>query len=98
MIEGKKREYLALEMRGAMRGKALEVVVGLAQEKLMENTGVETLLRELEKYYQKESRVYKLSKLKGFYNIRREPEENMEEYIKRYKRLARELKKQEVVR
>ena len=67
-----------LEMRSTMRGKALE------QEKLMERTGVEILLRESEKYYQKESRVYKLSKLKEFYNIRREPEENMEEYIRRY--------------
>ena len=47
MIEGKKREYPALEMRGAMRGKALDVVVGLEQEKLMEKTGVE-MLRELE--------------------------------------------------
>ena len=54
MIEGKKIEYPALEMRG----KALEVVVDLPQEKLMENTGVETLLREWEKYYQKENRVY----------------------------------------
>ena len=46
MIEGKKREYLALEMRG----KALDVVVGLEEEKLIERTGVE-MLRELEKYY-----------------------------------------------
>ena len=67
-----------------MRGKALDVVVGLEQEKLMERTSVEMLLRELEKCYQKESRVYKLSKLKEFYNIRREPEESMEEYIRRY--------------
>ena len=55
----------------------MDVVVGLEQEKLMERTGVEILLRELKKYYQKESRVNKLSKLKEFYNIRREPEENM---------------------
>ena len=75
-----------------IRGKTLDVVVSLEQEKLMERTGVE-MLRELEKYYQKESRVYKLSKLKEFYNIRREPEENMEEYIRRYERVARELKK-----
>ena len=73
MIEGKKREYPALEMRSTMRGKALDVVVGLEQQKLLERTGVEILLRKFEKYYQKESRVYKLSKLKEFYNIRREP-------------------------
>ena len=40
MIDGKKREYPALEMRSAMRGRALDVVVGLEQEKLMEETGV----------------------------------------------------------
>ena len=33
------REYPALEMRGAMRGKSLEVVVGLAKEKLGEYWG-----------------------------------------------------------
>ena len=38
-----------------MRGNTLDVVVGLEQEKLMERTDVEMLLRELEKYYQKES-------------------------------------------
>ena len=38
-----------LDMRSAMRGKALYVVVGLEQEKLMERTSVEMLLRELEK-------------------------------------------------
>ena len=59
----------------------------------MERTGIEMLLRELEKYYQKVSRVYKLSKLKEFYNIRRELEENMEEYIRRYERVAREMKR-----
>ena len=69
IIEGKKREYPVLEMRSEMRDKALDVVVGLEQEKLMERTGVEILLRELKKYYQKESRVNKLSKLKEFYNI-----------------------------
>ena len=72
-----------------MRGKALDVVVGLEQGKLMERTGVEMLLRELEKYYQKGSRVYKLSKLKEFYNIKREPEENMEEYITSMRELPR---------
>ena len=46
MIEGRKREYPVLEMRSAMRGKALVLVVGLGQEKLMERTGVE-MLREL---------------------------------------------------
>ena len=93
MIEGKKREYPALEMRSTMRGKALDVVVGLEQQKLLERTGVEMLLRKFEKYYQKESRVYKFSKLKEFYNIRREPEEKRQEYIRRYERVARELKK-----
>ena len=51
------------------------------------------LLRELENYYQEESRVYKLSILKEFYNIRREPEENVAEYIRGYERVAREFKR-----
>ena len=62
MTEGKKREYPALEMRSTMRFKALDVVVCLEQEKLMERTGIEILLRELEKHYQNESRVYKFYK------------------------------------
>ena len=30
--------------------------------------------------------------LKEFYNIKREPEENMADYIRKYERVARELK------
>ena len=62
-----------------MREKALDMVVGLDHEKLMKEDRVEALLKQVEKYYQKESRVYKLTKLKEFYNIRRDSEESMEE-------------------
>ena len=50
-----------------------EVVVGLKNEKMMEKEGAYMLLWELEKCFKKGSRIHKLGKLKGFYNIRSEP-------------------------
>ena len=58
----------------AMRGNEQGVVVGLDQKKLMKEDGVEVLLKELEKSYQNENRIYRLTNLKEFYNIRRDPE------------------------
>ena len=50
------------------------------------------MLSELDKYYKKESRIQKLSKLKEFCRGRKETEERLEEYIRRYEKVARELK------
>ena len=91
-IEGNKREYPGLEMRAAMRGKALDVVVGIPQVDLKGDEGTVRLIKELEKYYQKESRTYKLMKLKELMNIKRGTDESMEEYIRRYEKVARDLK------
>ena len=91
-IEGNKREYPGLEMRADIRGKALDVVVGIPQVDLKGDEGTERLIKELEKYYQKESRTYKLMKLKELMNIKRGMDESMEEYIRRYEKVARDLK------
>ena len=88
---GREKKYTSLEMRRVMQGKALDLVVWLDQEKLMKMEGTEMLLRELEKGH-KVSRIHKLGKLKEFYNIKREPKENMADYIRRYERMSRELK------
>ena len=47
MIEGQERKYPALEMRSAMRGKALDVVVGLEQGKLMERNWCRNVLKRI---------------------------------------------------
>ena len=49
------KKYPGLEMRKAVQGKALDFMVWLDQEKLMEKGRSDMLLRELKKCYKKES-------------------------------------------
>ena len=59
-------------------------------EKLKEEVGVKLIIQEREKHYKKESKVYMVSKVKGYYRIKRGSEELMVDYIQRYEKVARE--------
>lgn len=85
---------MAVEIRMALKGKALEATKHIERSKLQKVGGERIILERLDQVYRKDKVTEVYSKVRSLLKIERGSEEPMEDYLNRYDRLAGDCEKE----
>lgn len=88
-----KGEYLGIEVRLGLRGRALEVSKEMGHEELKGKAGARALLDRLDRVYRKDKVNELYGKVRRYLKIERGRGESISDYLIRYERAAEESKR-----
>ena len=91
-LEEEELKYPGLELRLALKGRALRLSENIMREDLKKKGGERKLLEILDKAYRKDKRINKILKIEEYYKIQRKDRESIKEYVERYEHVARKCK------
>ena len=89
-VTRKEVEGPGVEIRMALRGRALDVVKDMDRNVLKQKGGDIKIFEKLDSVYKKDQLLDKYSKMKAYLKIERKENEKMDEYIIRYEKCADE--------
>lgn len=86
-------KYPGIELRVALRSKALEATCDIDRKELCSDKGVELIFAQLDKLYRKDKVLEEYGALRNYLRIEKTGTESMKEYINRYEKVADKCKK-----